>query len=131
MSKNYQPTDSELEILQFLWTNGPSSVRTINESLNLSRPVGYTSTLKIMQIMIDKKLLKRNTDNRTHIYEANIKEKEVKRNVVKDIIKQVFQGSTSKLVLQALGSQNTSQEEINEIKKFISELENQRNHEND
>ena len=108
MTSNMQPTDGELEILQIIWSLGPSSVRTINDELNKKREVGYTTSLKIMQIMIEKGLLTRNTDNRSHIYSSNIPEPKVKTNMLNDLIDQAFHGSATQMVLQALGNSRHS-----------------------
>jgi len=121
---NIRPTDSELAILQLLWKNGPSSVREVNELLNTeTRTVGYTTTLKIMQIMTEKEMVVRDTSKRTHIYTAAIKEKDTKNNMVKDLINNAFSGSARSLVLQALGSQNTSKADLEEIKTLIDQLQ--------
>jgi len=123
MTKKIKPTDSELEVLQILWEKGPSSVRTVNEMLNLKRDVGYTTTLKIMQIMAEKGLCKRNTESRTHIYIPLIQENETKNTLVDSFVNNLFKGSTTKLVLQALGNSKTSPEELNEIRTLIEKLE--------
>ena len=120
---NALPTDSELEILQFLWANGPSSVKAVNAYLNKLRDVGYTTTLKIMQIMTDKALVSRDTTQRQHIYEAKIEEKETKNSMVKDLIDSAFAGSSTNLVLQALGSSKISMTDLKEIKKLIKQIE--------
>jgi len=129
--KNIKPTDSELEILQLLWQHGPLSVRTINEKLNesiIDNSIGYTTTLKIMQIMYEKGILKRNTDQRSHIYEAALKEHETQQNLLNEFLDATYRGSASKLVMQALGNHKASDEELQMIKKFIKDLEsNNRN----
>lgn len=124
--KQSKPTDSELEILQLLWQHGPLSVRAVNEMLNAqqgSDDIGYTTTLKIMQIMYDKGLLKRNTDQRSHIYEAIVKENETKKNLLKEFVHTTYRGSASALILQALGHHTASNEELKKIKDFIKDLE--------
>ncbi len=118
-----KPTESELEILQILWHNGPLSVRSINDKINESREVGYTTTLKIMQLMNEKGLTTRDTSSRTHIYQANIDEQKTRGSLLSDFIDTAFRGSAQSLVLQALGSGNASQEELEEIKKLIDDLE--------
>jgi predicted transcriptional regulator len=124
MSKsNIKPTDSELEILQILWQNGAASVREVNEILNEQRSVGYTTTLKIMQIMTDKNLVERDTSKRTHIYNAVAAEKATKNNLLKEFINVAFSGSSAKMVMQALGSQKPSQADLDEIKSLIDQLE--------
>ncbi len=124
--KNIKPTDSELEILQLLWQHGPLSVRTINDMLNESagdNSIGYTTTLKIMQIMYEKGILKRNTDQRSHIYEAALKEHETQQNLLNEFLDATYRGSASKLVMQALGNYKASEEELQMIKNFIKDLE--------
>jgi BlaI family penicillinase repressor len=118
-----RPTESELEILQILWAHGPSSVRFVNEQLNQKREVGYTTTLKMMQIMLEKSLLSRNTDQRTHIYQADVEEGETKQHLLNNLMDNAFMGSAAKLVMQALGNHKASKEELDEIKALIRKLE--------
>ena len=118
-----KPTDSELEILQILWKYGPSTVRFVNETLNKKREVGYTTTLKLMQIMTDKVLVLRDTKQRTHIYYSNIQENDVQRGLVKRMINKAFHGSAMELVMEALGNHQTTPEELKEIKDLIQQLE--------
>lgn len=118
-----KPTDSELEILQVLWDNGPSSVRYVNENLNTTKEVGYTTTLKLMQIMNEKGLTVRDTTSRTHVYTAAIKEIAAKNNLLAKFIDSTFQGSAAKLVMQTLGNNETTQEELAAIKIMIKNLE--------
>jgi BlaI family transcriptional regulator, penicillinase repressor len=117
------PTDSELEVLQILWKEGECSVRFINEKLNQKREVGYTTTLKIMQLMNEKGLVSRNTDSKIHLYKPEIKELKTKMNLVKDFIGTTFNGSTMGLVLHALGNHNPTSSELDEIKALISQIE--------
>ena len=124
MSKQVKPTQSELEILQVLWKNGPSSVRTVNNVLNLVREVGYTTTLKLMQIMHEKGLVSRNTESRSHIYTVRVSQESVQSQMLTKFLNQAFQGSASKLVMQLLGQHSASQEELIEIRKLIDSLEN-------
>ena len=118
-----KPTDSELEILQVLWEHGPSSVRTVNDVLNTNREVGYTTTLKLLQIMHEKGLVTRNTETRSHIYEALVTRENVQQQMLKKFLNLAFQGSASKLVMQLLGNHRASQEELNEIKALIHQIE--------
>ena len=120
-----KPTESELEILQILWKDGPSSVRSINDQLNKVRDVGYTTTLKLMQIMNDKGLTTRDTSSRTHIYTAAIKEVVTKNNLLTRFIDATFLGSAAQLVMEALGNNDTTQEELERIKALIKKIENQ------
>lgn len=121
-----KPTESELEILRLLWENGPSSVRFVNEQLNLKKETGYTTTLKFMQIMLDKKLVTRNTDNRTHIYKAAVDQSVTQRKLLGKFVDNVFGGSAASLVMQALGNHTASQEELDQIKELIKEMENKK-----
>lgn len=114
-----KPTESELEILQILWQNGPSSVRFINEELAKNREIGYTTTLKLMQIMFEKKLLSRTEEGRYHLYKAEIGEEATQINLLGKFVDATFRGSAMKLVMQALGNHDSSKEELEEIKRLI------------
>lgn len=126
MSKKLKikPTESELEILQILWEHGPSSVRFVNEKLNEKREVGYTTSLKIMQIMADKALVERNTESRTHIYSPMVSEDATQKQLLQKFVDKTFRGSAMKLVMQALGNHEASDEELQKIKALIEEIEN-------
>lgn len=124
MMENVKPTDAELEILQVLWENGPSSVRAVNDTLNESRDVGYTTTLKLLQIMHEKGLVTRNTESRSHIYTAQVSRENVQKDLLNKFLDLAFQGSASKLVMQLLGNERTSPGELDEIKALIQEMEN-------
>lgn len=119
----FKPTDSELEILQILWEQGPSTVKEVNEALRISRDVGYTTTLKIMQIMTEKGLVSRELSNRHHIYSPLKQPDEVRNSIIDHVIKTAFNGKTSSLVLQALGNHRVSREEIEAIKDLIRNME--------
>ena len=125
--KYQKPTDSELAILQILWANGESSVREVNNQLNeqnmSNKEIGYTTTLKLMQIMLDKNLVSRNTDSRTHIYSAAISESETQGKLLNQFVDATFRGSAMKLVMQALGNHKASSEELDEIKALIEKIE--------
>lgn len=118
-----KPTESELEILQILWEEGPSSVRQVNDRLNERREVGYTTTLKLMQIMVDKGLAQRDTESRTHIYRAAVSEKDTQQRLLEKFVDTAFRGSAMKLVVQALGNHRASSEELEEIKALIDRME--------
>ena len=118
-----KPTDAELEVLQILWAKGSASVREVNEQLNLQREVGYTTTLKIMQIMAEKGLVTRNTDSRTHIYAAAADEADMQRRLLDRFVDTAFRGSAMKMVMQALGNHSASEEELDEIKALIKKME--------
>ncbi len=122
-----KPTESELEILQVLWEMGPCSVRVVNEKLSEKREVGYTTTLKLMQIMVDKGLAERDTSQRTHIYEAALEEGDIQQRLLKNFVDTAFRGSAMKLVVQALGNHETTEDELREIKDLIAKLEDSRN----
>jgi len=116
-------TEAELVILQLLWKLGPSSVREINDQLNKTRNTGYTTTLKIMQIMAEKGLVTRIKDGRNHIYSAAVEQKAAQRQLLDKLLNGVFSGSASNLVMQALGNHKATKEELEEIKRYISSLE--------
>lgn len=130
MSKHVKPTDSELEILAILWEKGPSTVRDVHESLAKIKDVGYTTTLKLMQIMFDKKLLKRDASARTHVFEAAVTKEQTQGQMVKKIIDSVFNGSATQLVMQALGNHKASAEELEQIKQYIKQMEGKKSAKN-
>lgn len=113
-----KPTDSELAILRVLWTRGPSTVRQVAEALG--RETGYTTVLKLMQIMTEKELVVRDESERTHIYQAAYTEDQTQRQLVSDLLDRAFDGSAAKLVLQALSSNTTSAQELEEIRKLLN-----------
>ena len=121
--KRYNPTEAELEILKILWQFGPPSVRSVNDRLNETKRVGYTTTLKFMQIMVEKGVLKRNENQRSHIYRPIIKEKETIGHLMDRFLNNVFEGSSVKFVMQALGNRRASKEEIAQIKQYLADLE--------
>lgn len=123
-SNQIKPTESELEILQILWRKGDVTVREVNNVLNEHKEVGYTTTLKLMQIMHDKSILSRDTSQRTHVYTALVKEKDIQSSLLKSFVDKTFSGSAMKLVMQTLGNHNASKEELAEIKALIQKLEN-------
>lgn len=113
-----KPTDSELAILRVLWTRGPSTVRQVAEVLD--REAGYTTVLKLMQIMTEKELVVRDESERTHVYQAAYTEDQTQRQLVTDLVDRVFDGSAAKLVLQALSASKASPEELDEIRKLLA-----------
>lgn len=121
--KTIRPTESELEILEILWRHGPAPVRFVNERLNERRRVGYTTTLKIMQIMAEKGLLQRNEERRSHVYTALARESETQRALLDRLLASAFGGSAMKLVMQALGTHRASAEEISRIREFLDHIE--------
>jgi predicted transcriptional regulator len=122
MSNVIKPTDSELEILNVLWEIGPGTVRDVHEALGKSKDAGYTTTLKLMQIMHEKGLLKRDESNKSHVYTANVSQEKTQGHLVKRMIDNVFNGSASQLVMQALGNHKTSSKELEEIRKYLDEV---------
>jgi BlaI family transcriptional regulator, penicillinase repressor len=118
-----KPTEAELEILQVLWEHGETTVRFVNKRLNKDKETGYTTTLKIMQIMTEKGLLLRNTAERSHLYSAAVRKEDMQNRLLDKFLNTVFGGSAMKLVMQALGSQETSKEELDAIKKMIEKME--------
>jgi len=123
MKKSSGPTDAELEILQILWNKGPVTVREVNEILSETKDVGYTTTLKIMQIMAEKSIVKRDTSQKTHIYSAAIEKSDTQSSMLQTFIANTFGGSTASLVLQALGDNKANNDELKEIKSLIEKLE--------
>ena len=124
-SKNQAiPTEAELEILTILWDTHPISVRQIKDKLNEQKEVGYTTTLKFLQIMYKKGLVTRNTDQRTHLYSPAIQENNTQKKMVHDLLNKSFKGSAAKLVMQVLGNHTASQDELDEIKNLINTIEN-------
>lgn len=122
MKSNY-PTESELAILQILWEQAPASVKFVNEVLNKEKEVGYTTTLKLMQIMVEKNLLKRKADGKRHLYSPNVKSKTVQKKLLSRFVEATFKGSSSALIMQLLGNKKTSKTELQEIKNLIKQLE--------
>jgi predicted transcriptional regulator len=123
--KHIKPTESELEILRVLWEKGPSTVREVHEVLGQSKDAGYTTTLKLMQIMHEKGLLERDTSSKTHIYSSAVSQENTQRQLLDKMIDTVFNGSASQLVLQALGNHKSSKEELEKIKQYLDEIEKQ------
>ncbi len=118
-----KPTEAELEILQVLWQHGPATVRFVNEKLNQKKEVGYTTTLKLMQIMAEKGLVKRNEENRSHLYEASLTEEATQKHLLDKFLDVAFRGSASKLVMQALGTHKASKEELAQIRELLNKME--------
>jgi len=119
-----EPTKSELEILQVLWQNGPSTVRFVNDCLNeQKRAVQYTSTLKLMQIMVDKKLLTRDESQMKHIYISAAEEQVTKNFLLERFVDTIYNGSASSLLMQLLGNKKTSKKELEAIKELVKKLD--------
>lgn len=118
-----RPTDAELEILNVLWQRGPSTVRDVYDALSQTREMGYTTVLKLMQIMAEKRLVVRDESNRTHVYEARAPREQTQRQLLGELMERAFDGSPKKLVMQALSSTKASAEELAEIRQMLDELE--------
>ena len=124
-TKYIKPTESELEILRVLWGRTTASVRDVHEELAKHKEVGYTTTLKLMQIMHEKGLVKRDDSIKTHIYQANVSREKTQKLMVGKMIDTLFGGSPTELVMQALGNHKASAVELEEIQKLIDNLKNQ------
>jgi BlaI family transcriptional regulator, penicillinase repressor len=121
-----RPTDAELAILRVLWERGASTVRQVHEALADTRETGYTTTLKLMQIMADKGLVKRNETARTHVYEAMAAKEQTQKQLVRDLVDRAFGGSAAQLVLRALSAEDASEAELREIRKLIDDYREKR-----
>ena len=118
-----KPTASELEILRVLWVRGPSTVREVHEALSENKSLGYTTVLKLLQIMTAKGIVRRNETQRAHVYEAGLPAEQTKRQLAGDMLQRVFEGSASQLMMHALAGKRTSPEEIEEIRHLLDEYE--------
>jgi predicted transcriptional regulator len=118
-----QPTNSELEILRVLWQRGPSTVREVYETINQVKATGYTTVLKLMQIMTEKGLVQRDEEQRAHVYEARFEQGETQRQLVGDLLERAFDGSAAKLLMHVLSDKKASAEELSEIRKLLDKYE--------
>ena len=121
-TKTIKPTESELEILQVLWEKDKASVREVHEELLVSKDVGYTTTIKLMQIMHEKGLVKRDDSFKTHIYQASVSKEKTQKHLLGKMINNLFGGSPAELVLQALGNHKASPAELEEIQQLLNNL---------
>ena len=121
-TKTSKPTESELEIISILWNRKNASVRTVHEELSKTKDAGYTTTLKLMQIMFEKKLVTRDDSSKTHIYAPAVTREKTQNQFLNRIIDGLFAGSATELVLQALGNNNTSDAELDKIRQLIDDL---------
>ena len=121
--KNSRPTDRELTILRILWDNGPSTVRQVNEAMNQDENTGYTTTLKLMQIMVTKGLVLRDDSQFKHVYRPALTEEKAQKQLVGDLLDRAFSGSAEKLVMRALSAKKVSAKELASIRKTLDELE--------
>ncbi len=118
-----RPTDAELEILKVLWRRGPSTVREVFETLGETKGTGYTTVLKLMQIMAEKGLVRRDESQRAHVYEARLAREQTQRQLIGDLLERAFDGSATKLVMQALNAKRASAEELSTIREMLDEFE--------
>lgn len=118
-----RPTDAELAILRVLWNRGPSTVRDVHEELNSLSPTGYTTVLKLLQIMTEKGLVDRDESQRAHVYQPRETEQKTQRQLLGDLADRAFGGSAAKLVMQALSGRRTSTEELSEIRALLDRIE--------
>jgi len=123
MAKTPKPTEAELAILRVLWNRGPSTVRQVHEELNETKKTGYTTVLKFMQIMVEKGLVRRDDSAFAHVYEARAPQEQTQRTLVADLLDRVFEGSMSRMVVQALAARRASPEELNEIRRILKKYE--------
>jgi BlaI family penicillinase repressor len=121
--KNSRPTDRELTILRILWDNGPSTVRQVNEAMSQDEDTGYTTTLKLMQIMAEKGLVLRDDSQFKHVYRPALTEEKAQKQLVGDLLDRAFSGSAEKLVMRALSAKKVSVKELASIKKMLDEFE--------
>jgi len=121
--KNSRPTDRELTILRILWDKGPSTVRDVNEAMSQDEDTGYTTTLKLMQIMAEKGLVLRDDSQFKHVYRPALTEEKAQKQLVGDLLDRAFSGSAEKLVMRALSAKKVSAKEMASIKKMINEFE--------
>ncbi len=120
-----KPTESELEILQVLWSKGTASVRDVHEELSKTKDAGYTTTLKLMQIMSEKGLVKRDTSVKTHFYQAAVSREKTQKHLLGKMIDSLFGGSPTQLVMQALGNHKASAQELDAIQELLDNLKKQ------
>jgi predicted transcriptional regulator len=119
-----RPTDAELEILNVLWQRGASTVRDVHQAITRTRPaMGYTTVLKLMQIMSEKNLVRRDESQRAHVYEAQLAREQTQQQLIGDLLERAFEGSATKLVMQALNTKQASAEELSTIRAMLDEFE--------
>lgn len=121
-----RPTPSELEILGVLWDLGPSSVRDVQQTLEARRPTGYTTVLKLLQIMTDKGIVERDESRKAHLYSPRVPREQTEQQMVGDLVDRAFGGSASRLVMQALSSRPATAEELERIRRLIDEIEGEK-----
>ena len=124
-NKKSEPTKAELEILHVLWAKGPSTVRFVHDQLSQQRPIQYTSILKLMQIMTEKGILKRDESQMKHVYQAVEGEQKTKDHLLNRFVESVYQGATGQLVMQLLGNKKPSKDELASIRRILDQFDNQ------
>ncbi len=122
LNKKNKPTESELEILQVLWTKNSATVRDVHEEILKTKEAGYTTTLKLMQIMFEKGLVTRDSSSKTHIYQPAVSKENTQNLFLNKMIDSLFSGSSAQLVMQALGNHKASKEELEEIRNFLNNI---------
>ena len=122
-SKQRRPTEAELSILHVLWETGPSTVRDIQRKLNEQRPTGYTTVLKMLQIMTEKGHVERDETQRPQVYRVRYSRQQTQRQLVRDLLQRAFDGSVKALVLQALSTRKSSQQELEAMEKLLDQME--------
>jgi len=123
MAKQTKPTQAELEILSVIWERETATVREVHDVMNRRKPTGYTTVLKLLQLMDEKGLVERDKTNRAHVYRAKTKQNETGKQMLSDVLQKVFGGSALKLVQQVLETETTTAEDLKEIRKMIQEAE--------
>ena len=118
-----KPTVAELEILQIIWGLGPSTVKSVNQIIGKTKDVGYTTTLKLMQIMFEKGLVNRIRDGKTHIYDSVISQEKTQRQLLDKFVEAAYQGSAMNLVMQLLGNRKSSKKELDQIREYLDKIE--------
>ncbi|HVZ97351.1 MAG TPA: BlaI/MecI/CopY family transcriptional regulator [Chitinophagaceae bacterium] len=126
INKQVNPTESELEILQVLWQRESATVREVHEELSKTKSSGYTTTLKLMQIMFEKGLVTRDESAKTHVYTPAVSRQKTQKQFLDKMINGLFHGSSTQLVLQALGNQKTSKSELDEIQRYLDNLKKEK-----
>lgn len=122
-NRDFKPTESELEILKILWKNKQASVRLVHDELAKNRDIGYTTTLKLMQIMLEKGMVSRDESQRSHIYQAIVDQSETRQEMLEKLLDGMFAGSASRMVMQVLGSHGTTKEELEDIRAYLNNFE--------
>mgnify|MGYP001801230005 CR=1 FL=1 len=120
---DHKPTNSEIEVLTVLWEFGAATARQVHDEISKAKPVGYTSTLKTMQNMYEKKLLEREPQGQTHLYKSTVSQEEIQNVMLGGFVNKLFNGSSKNLILQALGSQKPTKEELDEIRDMLDKLD--------